>query len=64
MANVMSRFSTSVVPIPVCIGLTPRCNSATEAAPIRPNTAPDAPPVSAFGDSSTAPHEPPTSDAR
>jgi hypothetical protein len=50
--------------MPDCIGSIPRERCMTKAAPINPNTAPDAPTVTALGESSSAPNEPASSDAR
>ena len=51
-------------PRPDCIGLIPRAYWSTKAAPISPKTAPDAPTVTAFGDSTSAPREPATSEVK
>ena len=59
-----NRLSSSVVPSPVVIGLTPRWRNPTNAAPISPNTAPEAPPWNSFGCSSSAPAEPPSRAAK
>ena len=64
MMNEIARFSRITGPIPDCIGSTPRARCMTNAAPISPNTAPEAPTVTAFGDRSSAPKEPDTSDVR
>ncbi len=42
----------------------PRARSARIAAPIVPNTAPEAPTVTASGDRISAPNEPPTSETK
>ena len=47
--NVRSRFRRIVAPRPVSITLMPRARNTATATPIRPNTAPDAPTVKAFG---------------
>ena len=44
IVNVISRFRTRVVPMPVENGLIPRLRRPTNAAPMSPNTAPEAPP--------------------
>ena len=44
--------------MPDCIGSTPRARCITNAAPMRPNTAPDAPTVTSLGESRRAPNEP------
>jgi hypothetical protein len=49
---------------PLCIGSMPRLRMITTAAAIRPNTAPDAPTVNAFGSNSSAPNEPHRSDTK
>ena len=50
--------------MPDCIGSIPRARCSTNAAPIRPKTAPEAPTVTALGDSSSAPNEPASSEAK
>ena len=46
-------------PIPDAIVSIPRARWSMNAAPIRPKTAPEAPTVIAFGESSSAPNAPP-----
>ena len=64
----ITKLSTRLIritgPIPDCIGSMPRARCITNAAPISPNTAPDAPTVTALGSSSSAPNEPASSDAK
>ena len=60
--KVIPRLSRSVMPRPDCIGSIPRARIPMIAAPIIPNTAPDAPTVTALGESSSAPKEPPSSE--
>ena len=49
-----------VAPSPVANGLIPRDRMAATAAPMSPNTAPDAPTVSWLGSMSSTPNEPAT----
>ena len=58
IANDRIRLTTISSPMSVLNGLTPRERSSTAAAPIRPNTAPDAPTVSASGVTINAPSAP------
>ena len=51
-------------PIPDAIVSIPRARWSTNAAPIRPKTAPEAPTVTAFGENSRAPNEPASSEAK
>ncbi len=51
-------------PSPDCIGSIPRARWSTNAAPSNPNTAPDAPTVTALGSSSSAPNEPASTEAK
>ena len=44
------------------MGSMPRARMARIAAPMRPKTAPEAPTVTASGESSSAPSDPPSSD--
>ena len=53
--TVNTKLSNKVSPRPVCMGLMPRSRMPTNAAPMSPNTAPDAPPVSASGFAMSAP---------
>ena len=46
--------------MPDCIGSIPRARCMTNAAPISPKTAPEAPTVTALGDTSRAPNDPQT----
>ena len=62
--KVSTRLTTISPPTPLCQTLTPRWWSPMAAAPIRPNTAPEAPPVKASGDSSSAPNDPTSREAR
>jgi hypothetical protein len=59
-----ARLNRITGPIPDCIGSMPRARCITNAAPIRPNTAPDAPTVTAFGESRSAPNDPASSEAK
>ena len=60
MANVSTRLSINVVPIPVLKMFTPRRCMPIAAAAISPNTAPDAPPVMPFASRTSTPNEPPS----
>ena len=64
IVNVMTRLSTSHSPSPLSIGLIPRRRMTTSAAPISPNTAPEAPAVNPWGDKSSAPSEPDSSEVK
>jgi hypothetical protein len=64
IVNVSNRLSSSVVPRPVVIGLTPRWRMPTNAAPISPKTAPEAPPWNSLGCRRSAPAEPPSRAAK
>ena len=64
IVNVISRFRPIHRPSPLSIGFMPRLRMTTKAAPIRPNTAPEAPAVGAVGSSSSAPNEPASSEAK
>ena len=61
--NVMTTLRSSVVPMPVVSGLTPRSMYPTNPAAISPNTAPEAPPWIPLGWISIAPADPPSSEA-
>jgi hypothetical protein len=52
------------MPRPDCMGLMPRARCITNAAAIKPKTAPDAPTVTALGSSSITPNEPESSEAK
>ncbi len=58
MTNVRTRLTTISPPTPLCQTLTPRWWSPMAAAAMSPNTAPEAPPVRAWGVSSRAPNDP------
>ena len=60
--NVKTMFSTSQKPIWFAIGSTPRRRATMTVAAMTPNTAPDAPAVNAFGVTSSAPNDPPSSE--
>jgi hypothetical protein len=64
ITNVIARLSRITGPMPDAIGSTPRSRWSTNAAPIRPNTAPDAPTVTEFGLSSSTPSDPHSRDAK
>ena len=64
MTKLIARLNRMTGPMPDCIGSMPRARCITNAAPISPKTAPDAPTVTAFGDSSSAPNEPASSDVK
>src|SRR5690606_34388595 len=61
MTNVMTRLSTISDPMPVSNGLMPLERIATNAAPMSPNTAPEAPTALVWGARSTWRNEPPSS---
>ena len=62
--NGSARLSRITGPRPDRQGSIPRARWKTNAAAIRPNTAPDAPTVSACGFIAIAPNEPASSDAK
>ena len=64
IVNVISRLSPIQRPSPLSIGLIPRLRMTMNAAPISPNTAPEAPTVGDVGSSRSAPNEPARSDAK
>ena len=64
MMKLIARLNRITGPMPDCIGSMPRARCITNAAPISPKTAPDAPTVTALGDNSSAPNEPASSEAR
>ena len=61
-ANVNTRLIRISGPMPVWNGLMPRDRMATNVAPIRPNTAPEAPIVTASLSRISVRNEPPSSD--
>ena len=64
MMKLIARLKRITGPMPDCIGSIPRARCSTKAAPIRPKTAPEAPTVTALGDSRSAPNEPASSEAK
>jgi hypothetical protein len=58
MTTVSTRLTTISPPTPLCHTFTPRWWRPTAVAPRSPNTAPEAPPVRAWGVSSRAPNDP------
>src|SRR4051812_34557650 len=60
-ANESTRLMTISPPMPAWNGSMPRARRSTNAAPIKPNTAPDAPTVVALKLSTSAPNEPASS---
>ncbi len=58
MEKVSTRLRSNVVPMPVLNTLTPRRCNPTAAPAINPNTAPDAPPVSAAPPTNSTPSDP------
>ena len=64
ITKLSARLNRITGPMPDCIGSMPRARCITNAAPISPNTAPEAPTVAALGSSSSAPNEPASSEAK
>ena len=62
ITNVSATLIRISGPMPDAIGSTPRRRWSTKAPPMSPNTAPEAPTVTAVGLSSSAPNEPHSSD--
>ena len=62
--KVMAMLSRISGPIPERHGSTPRARCMTNAAAMRPKTAPDAPTVTESALSSSAPNDPESSDAK
>ena len=62
--NEKIRLITISPPIPAWNGSIPRARSSTNAAPMSPKTAPDAPTVCASGVTSSAPNDPASSDVK
>ena len=60
----ISRLSPIQRPSPLSIGLMPRLRITTTAAPISPKMPPEAPTVSAFGSTSSAPNEPASTETK
>ena len=62
--KVISRLSPIQRPRPLSIGLMPRLRMTITAAPIRPKMPPEAPTVSEFGSTTSAPNEPASSETK
>jgi hypothetical protein len=61
----IARLSRITGPMPLAIGSTPWARCRMKAAPIRPNTPPDAPTVAVVGEeSSSAPNEPASTEVK
>ena len=64
ITNPSARLIRMSAPRPDRIGSIPRAYWSTKAAPMSPKTAPEAPTVTAWGDNSSAPNEPATSEVK